>query len=106
MDAEGAIVEIPSTLTQICEEVYDVLKIYYHVVRVRFTDGIYQQVVDHYLLNGDESPLRIFGPERVLLMTAEQLRMIAEEDSASRRTREKLEREIVSLEKAMVVLRS
>ncbi|KAI1414948.1 dynamin family protein [Hypoxylon sp. FL1857] len=104
-DVNAAINQVPDVVEQICEDVHDVLKAYYEISRSRFVDAIYQQVVDHFLLNDEQSALRVLTPERVMSMSSEQLKGIAEEDPASRRQRETLEREIASLEKALTVLR-
>lgn len=90
---------------QICDDLHDVLKAYYEVARARFVDAIYQQVVDHFMLSDSRSALRVFGPERVLSMSSEQLRSITEEEPSSKKTRETLEHEISFLKQAMLVLR-
>ena len=91
---------------QICQDVHALLETYYKLAGSRFVDSIYQQVVDHFLLSDSASALRVFGPERVISMTGEQLGMIAAEDASTRRTRERLGQEISSLERALVVLRT
>lgn len=96
----------PAPVDQICQDVHELLKIYYGLARSRFVDAIYQQVVDHFLLSDGASALRVFGPHRVIEMTGEQLGMIAAEDASTRRTRERLGQEITSLERALVVLRT
>ncbi|KAI1384096.1 dynamin family protein [Hypoxylon trugodes] len=104
-DADASVSQGNNVIDQICGDVHIVLRTYYEIARSRFVDEIYQQVVDHFLLNGNQSALRTLTPERVLSMTIEQLNSIAAEDPASQRARAKLEREIASLEKAKVVLR-
>ncbi|KAI0839115.1 dynamin family protein [Hypoxylon sp. FL0890] len=104
-DVQAAINQVPDVVEQICEDVHDVLKAYYEISRSRFVDAVYQQVVDHFLLNDEHSALHVLTPERVMSMSSEQLKGIAEEDPGSRREREKLKREIASLEKAIAVLR-
>ncbi|KAI1375357.1 dynamin family protein [Hypoxylon crocopeplum] len=93
------------TIDQICGDVHDVLKAYYEVARSRFVDEIYQQVVDHFLLSGDQSPLRVMT-KRIRSLSNEQLKSIAEEDFVNQQTRMKLEREIANLEEAIVILRN
>lgn len=90
---------------QVCEDIHDILKSYYEVSRKRFVDTICQQVIDHDLLNGKGSPLRLFRPELVLGMDEVRLEMIAGEDSITRGQREKLGIEMQSLEAALKVLR-
>lgn len=45
------------------EEIHDILLSYYKVARKRFADNVYHQAVDHTLLTGEESPLRVFCQE-------------------------------------------
>ena len=99
-DAGGSV-----NLDSTCETIHDVMKSYYEVVRSRFVDGIATQAVDHHLLSGKNSPLRVFGPSCVLSMTAENLDMIAGEDAASRNQREMLQQKIRLLEEANKILR-
>ncbi|KAI0011596.1 interferon-induced GTP-binding protein Mx2 [Xylariaceae sp. FL0662B] len=91
---------------QVCEDIVDTLMSYYKVSRKRFVDTICQQVVNHFLLDGDESPLHILSPELVMNLDPEQLEMIAGEDVASKRQRQILGREMESLEAAIKVLRA
>lgn len=105
-DAVAAILTNESDADQTCEHLHDVLEAYYEIARSRLVDGIYQQVVDHFMLSDSRSALRVFGPERVLSMTSDELKAIAEEDPSSKRTRDKLEFDIACLKKGMVVLRS
>lgn len=90
---------------QVHEDLHDILESYYKVSRKRFVDVVCQQVVDHLLLSGETSPLRIFSPERVMMMDEDQMEMIAGEDAGTKTQRVLLTREIESLEAAMKVLR-
>ncbi|KAI1458589.1 interferon-induced GTP-binding protein Mx2 [Annulohypoxylon moriforme] len=89
----------------VCEDIVDTLMSYYSVSRERFVDSICQQVVNHFLLDGEESPLRVLSPEFAMSLDPDQLEMIAGEDSASKRQRQALAWEIESLEAAFNVLR-
>ncbi|KAF4506151.1 hypothetical protein G6O67_006265 [Ophiocordyceps sinensis] len=91
---------------QLCEDILDSFLSYYKVARKRFVDVIYQQVISHFLLNGDESPVRAFGPDMIMRLDGEQLDMIAGEDGESKQQRATLNREIESLSAALKVLRS
>ncbi|KAM4067183.1 dynamin domain-containing protein [Hirsutella rhossiliensis] len=91
---------------QLCEDILDTFVSYYKVARKRFVDVIYQQVISHFLLNGDQSPVKAFGPEMIMRLDDEQLNMIAGEDEESRHQRSTLNREIESLTAALKVLRS
>jgi len=62
-------------------------------------------VVDHFLLSSERSPLRVFSPDGVLKMTAEQLDIIAGEDAVSRARREMLRRNIAILEEGKKLFR-
>ncbi|KAF2184903.1 hypothetical protein K469DRAFT_688492 [Zopfia rhizophila CBS 207.26] len=77
---------------QVREDILDILASYY-------------KVISHFLLEGDESPLKIFRPELVMGLDDEQLETIAGEDEETKRQRSVLESEIKSLEAAMKVLR-
>ena len=91
--------------SDVCEKIHDVLKSYYEVARSRFVDNICTYAVDHFLLSGEKSPLRVLSSERVMAMTAVQLDTVAGEDSASRSLRGDLEGRIATLEMSMRVLR-
>ncbi|KAI0447104.1 hypothetical protein F4803DRAFT_397297 [Xylaria telfairii] len=91
--------------TQVREHMHDLLSSYYGVARKRFVDVIYQQAVNHYLLFGEESPLKIFNTEMVLSLNEEQLDMIAAEDAPVKQRREKLVRDIDNLVEALKVLK-
>jgi hypothetical protein len=87
------------------EDILDVLTSYYKVSRKRFVDNVCGQVIGHFLLEGDESPLKIFSSELVMSLDNEQLELIAGEDRETRNKRSMLESEIRELEAAMKVLR-
>ncbi|KAI1098467.1 interferon-induced GTP-binding protein Mx2 [Jackrogersella minutella] len=90
---------------QVCEDIATTLMCYYDMSRERLIDAISQQVVNHFLLDGDESPLSILSPEFAMSLDPDQLEIIAGEDAASKRQRQTLAREIHSLEAATRVLR-
>lgn len=90
---------------QVREYLHDILESYYKVSVKRFVDVICQQVIHHFLLNGKDSPLHVFRTELVLELSADVLEIIAGEDQATKRERERLAREMESLEAAMKVLR-
>ncbi|KAI0598307.1 P-loop containing nucleoside triphosphate hydrolase protein [Biscogniauxia sp. FL1348] len=87
------------------ERMHDVLKSYYKVSLKRFVDVVCMQVINHGLLSGKPSPLKIFNSEMVLNLSEEQLEMIAGEDVPVKTRRDKLEREIENYEAALKVLR-
>lgn len=90
---------------QVREDLHDILKSYYKVSLKRFVDVICQQVIDHFLLNGKDSPLNIFSQALVLQLNPTQLEMIAGEEAATKQQRANLAREIENLGAAMKVLR-
>jgi hypothetical protein len=70
----------------------------------RYVDTICTQGTDYHLLNGKNSPLRIFSPLFVASLTPEQLEKIAGEDTSSNERRESLKREMDSLEEGQRLL--
>lgn len=89
-----------------CEDILDTVISYYKVVRKRFVDQVCQQVVLHFLLDCDESPLKVLCPELVMGLGIDQLEMIAGEETEAKDRRNMLEGQIKSLESALVVLRT
>lgn len=87
------------------EYLHDMLQSYYTVSSKRFIDVVWQQVVDYFLLNGRDSPLHVFSTDLVFDLSANELEMIAGEDQLTKQERERLKREIESLQAAMQVLR-
>ncbi|KAL3436880.1 P-loop containing nucleoside triphosphate hydrolase protein [Aspergillus tetrazonus] len=91
---------------QVCEDILDTLMSYYKVARKRFVDIVCQQVIQYFLLETDDGPLRIFSPDLVMSLGTEELEMVAGEDAESKRRRDILKREIENLEAALKILRS
>ncbi|KAH8884803.1 interferon-induced GTP-binding protein Mx2 [Thozetella sp. PMI_491] len=91
---------------QIRDDIHDILKSYYEVSQTRFVDIVCQQAVDHFLLSGRQSPLRVFSSKLIMELSDEQLETIAGEDSGTKRRRETLTSEIGRLDAALQVLRS
>ncbi|KAK3390257.1 P-loop containing nucleoside triphosphate hydrolase protein [Podospora didyma] len=94
-----------SNADQVKEDIHDILKSYYKVSRKRFVDVICQQVIEHYLLDGSVSPLKVLTPELVTKMSDDTLEMIAGEEAGTKRERERLRNEIRGLQEALKVLR-
>lgn len=63
-------------------------------------------MVLHFLLDCDESPLKVLCPELVMGLGIDQLEMIAGEETEAKDRRNMLEGQIKSLESALVVLRT
>ncbi|ROV88112.1 hypothetical protein VSDG_09370 [Cytospora chrysosperma] len=91
---------------QVREYLHDTLQSYYTVSAKRFIDVVCQQVVDHFLLSGRDSPLHVFSTDLVFGLSASDLEMIAGEDQVTKQERERLKREIESLQAAIQVLRA
>ncbi|ROT40756.1 hypothetical protein SODALDRAFT_291136 [Sodiomyces alkalinus F11] len=87
------------------QEIHDILHSYYEVARRRFVDVVCQQVVFHLLLDAEDSPLRIFGPDLVMALDETQLEAIAGEELVTRRQREQLEDEVERSKKAVQAVR-
>jgi hypothetical protein len=90
---------------QIQEDILDVLDSYYKVSRKRFVDNICRQVIGHFLLEGDGSPLKVSSSELVMGLKDDELESIAGEDAETKNQRLMLESDIRQLEAAMKVLR-
>jgi len=86
------------------EDIHDILEAYYKIARERFVDNIYQQAVDHCLLSGPGSPLRLFSEHWVLQLDNNKLAAIAGESRSIRDRREKLKKKVHDLEVAMDIL--
>ena len=93
-----------SNTDQTTRDLHDILKSYYKVARKRFVDVVMMQAVDYYLINGPESPLKLFSPSFASALTAEQLEAIAGEDVSTKRKREELKREIENLTNGKKIL--
>lgn len=91
---------------QVCEDILDIVESYYKVSRKRFVDAVCQQVVNHFLLDGPKSPLKVLCADRILKLSPELLEMIAGEEPTSKTKRQVLMRELDSLKKAVEVLRT
>lgn len=87
------------------EQIHDILQSYYDVSLKRFVDVVFQQSIEHHLLTGEESPVRILSPELVMTLNDDQLDMIAGEDASVRAQRAKLERDIEDFNEALKVLK-
>jgi hypothetical protein len=93
-------------MQQVCEDILDVLTSYYKVARKRFVDAICRQVISHFLLDGDQSPLKVFSPDLVMGLDDNLLERIAGEDAATKDRRAVLQADMANLKAAMQVLRA
>ncbi|KAK1783113.1 P-loop containing nucleoside triphosphate hydrolase protein [Copromyces sp. CBS 386.78] len=99
-------VENKSNAEQVGEDIHDMLKSYYKVARKRFVDNICQQAINHFLLDGDQSPVKVFTADWVAKLSDRQLNSIAGEDAITIKARQRLETELEGLKKALEVLRN
>ena len=93
-----------SNVEHTINDLHDILEAYYKVARKRFVDVMCMQAADHYLVNGQSSPLRIFSPAFVNRLSAEDLDKIAGETELVRKKRAKLLHDIEVLEKGRKIL--
>ena len=87
------------------QSIHDILKSYYKVARKRFVDNVCMQAADYYLINGPDTPLKLFSPLYVSNLSAEKVEEVAAEDVVLRRKRNALNQEIEKLEAGKKILR-
>ncbi|KAF7590639.1 hypothetical protein BBP40_002587 [Aspergillus hancockii] len=86
------------------QDIHDILQSYYNVARNRFVDNICIQAADYYLVNGPETPMKLFSPSFVNKLSKDKLAEIAGEDASVRRRRQNLKKEIRELEDGRKIL--
>ncbi|KAJ5766597.1 Dynamin [Penicillium nucicola] len=80
------------------QDLHDILEAYYKVARKRFLDNVCMQGADHFLVNGQEAPMKLFSPSWVNSLSDQLLEEIAGEDNKINRRRVQLQKEITDLE--------
>ncbi|KAJ9306751.1 hypothetical protein DTO217A2_3738 [Paecilomyces variotii] len=85
-------------------DIHDILESYYKVARKRFVDNICMQAVDYNLVTGPNTPMHLFSSSLVSSFTKEQLDEIAGEETALKRRRRQLAKEIEDLKQARKIL--
>jgi Dynamin GTPase effector domain len=93
-----------SNTQHVVQEIHDILESYYKIARKRFIDNLCMQATDYNLVTGPDSPLKLFSPEFVAMLSEEQLIEIAGEDPTLQRKRAALTKKISDLEAAKKVL--
>ncbi|TPX16327.1 uncharacterized protein E0L32_003976 [Thyridium curvatum] len=88
------------------EEIHDILHAYYNLALDRYIDNIFQLAVDHSLLHGPDSPLKVFTQDWVLNLEARQLEDIAGETISEKKRRSRLSKKITDLHNALKILKS
>ena len=105
LDSLSALTVDKTNAEHVKEAIHDILESYYNVARKRFVEVLVQQVIDHTLLSGDRSPLRVLCPSLISDMSDEELDMIAGEDAVTRQKRRALQKEEKEWLQAVKVLR-
>lgn len=93
-----------SNTEHVVQDIHDILFSYYKVARKRFVDNVCMHAVDHFLINGPETPLTLFSPAFVSGLDVDQLESIAGEDLWTKRKRQQVKKEIQNLEAGRKVL--
>ncbi|KAK4457687.1 P-loop containing nucleoside triphosphate hydrolase protein [Cladorrhinum samala] len=93
-----------SNAEHIRDEIHENLQAYYQVASKRFIDYVYLQAVDHHLLSGPDSPLRLFSERWVLDLNAAQLAAIAGENRHITTQRQNLKMKADDLREALKIL--
>ncbi|OQE16540.1 hypothetical protein PENFLA_c027G00286 [Penicillium flavigenum] len=93
-----------SNIEHTVRDIHDILDSYYKVAGKRFLDTVCMHAADHYLVTGPEAPMKLLSPSWVNDLSNERLEEIVGEDSALKRRRRQLQKEIEDLEAGMAVL--
>ncbi|PVH75851.1 hypothetical protein DL98DRAFT_426768, partial [Cadophora sp. DSE1049] len=105
--SEGAVVRLQdilsyhprSNIDYAVQDIHDILNTYYQVAWKRLVGVVCMQAAEHHLVSGLITPLKLFSPAFVGMLTREQLEEIAGEDPRQKRKRKQLQKEIENLEK-------
>ena len=106
IDDIAKIAEDKSNSEQLQEEIHDILYAYYGLALNRVVDNVFQLAVDHSLLHGPSSPLKVFSHDWVISLECDQLEQIAGEPRFTKKQRTKLMRKVEDLTNALKILRS
>ena len=87
------------------EDIHDILESYYNVACKRFVDNVWHQVVDHVLMSGPTSPLRLFSEQWAFNLDSMKMELEAGESRGVSERREALRKRIRDLKEPMDVLR-
>jgi hypothetical protein len=93
-----------SNVDHTVQALHDILKSYYQVAWKRMVDVICMQAAEHHLISGPATPLKLFSPSFVGMMTPEQLEEVAGEDARQKRQRKQLQKEMNDLEMGKKIL--
>lgn len=92
-----------SNIEHTVQDLHDICKLYYQVAWKRVVDMVCMQAAEHHLISGPTTPLKLFLPAFVGIMTPEQLEEVAE-DPRQKRMRKQLLKEMEDLEKEKKIL--
>ena len=95
-----------SNVQQLRDEIHDILRAYYGLALDRFIDNVFQLAVNHHLLHGPSSPLKVFTQDWVINLEPEELDRIAGEAKSAKKRRSKLAKDIDDLSNALKILRT
>lgn len=93
-----------SNTDHVVQDIHDILSSYYKVARKRFVDNVIKQATDHFLVNGPQTPLKLFSSIFVSKLSPEELEHIAGEAPRMKRERARVTKEIASLTEAKAIL--
>ncbi|KAL2213154.1 hypothetical protein CC79DRAFT_1338803 [Sarocladium strictum] len=98
-------VKTQSNAEYLQDEIHHILRAYYNLALDRYIDNIFQLSVDYHLLNGPESPLKVFTQDWVLGLDPAKLEEIAGESTSTKRNRSRVKKKLADMEEALKVLR-
>lgn len=93
-----------SNFEQTVLDLHDILRSYYMIARRRLVDNICMQVVDHHLIHGPATPLKLFSAGFVSGLSTAQLDEIAGEDPGKKNKRKQIQKEMADLETGKKIL--
>ncbi|KAK3670782.1 hypothetical protein LTR78_009354 [Recurvomyces mirabilis] len=94
-----------SNETHTVQDIHDILRSYYKVAIKRFVDNVLKQATDHFLISGPETPLILFSPLFVSVLSPEDLDHLAGEAMETIRLRTRLDKQLSSLDQARSILK-
>ena len=98
-------IEAQSNVEYLQKEIHDILYAYYDLAVDRYLDNIFQLAVDYLLLNGPNSPLKVFSPEWVWELDPNSLEKIAGESKSAKRNRSRVRKKLSDMEEALKILK-
>ena len=87
-----------SNETHTVQDIHDILRSYYKVALKRFVDNVLMQATDHFLISGPETPLILFSPLFVSILSTDDMDHLAGEAMETIRLRTCLNKQLSSLD--------